>query len=199
MYGAGPIKKLLPMLLLAGVGLWAQQPGNPSENQPGNQPGNQPDRYDYRPPPPPPMQPNRPPMESSFRGKPRGRWWTDPALAKKLNLTDDQQKRMDALFQESRLKLIDLRATLEKQEVILRPLLEADQPNEGQVLAQIDKVAQARAELEKANARMLLGLRRVLTVDQWKQLQAMQVQRPMGRRWPDGNRGPRRPAGMDRR
>lgn len=122
-------------------------------------------------PPPPPMQPDRPPMERSFHGKPHGRWWTDPVLAKKLGLTEDQQKRMDALFQESRLKLIDLRATLQKQEVILQPLLEADQPDESQVLAQIDRVAQARAELEKANARMLLGLRRVLTLSQWKELQ----------------------------
>lgn len=178
------------MLLLTAAGLWAQQPGNP--------PGSQPDPGGFRP-PPPPMQPNRPPMESSFRARPRGRWWTDPTLAKRLNLTDDQQKRMDALFQESRLKLIDLRATLEKQEVILRPLLEADQPNEGQVLAQIDKVAQARAELEKANARMLLGLRRVLTIDQWKQLQAIQAEHALGGRWPNAERGPRRPERMDRR
>ena len=54
----------------------------------------------------------------------------------------------------------------------MEPLLAADQPDEGKILAQIDRVAQARAELEKANARMLLGLRRVLTPDQWKTLQA---------------------------
>jgi Spy/CpxP family protein refolding chaperone len=139
-------------------------------------------------------------MERSFHGEVRGRWWTDPALAKKLNLTEDQQKRMAGIFQESRLKLIDLRAALEKQEVILHPLLEADRPDEGQVLSQIDKVAQARAELEKANARMLLGLRRVLTLDQWKQLQTMQLQRRMDGRRAEGNdRVRRRPEGMDRR
>ena len=54
----------------------------------------------------------------------------------------------------------------------MEPLLAADQPDEGKILAQIDRVAQARAELEKANARMLLGLRRVLTPEQWKTLQA---------------------------
>lgn len=175
------MKRLLAVMFLAGAGLWAQQPGD------GPGPGG-------FSPPPPPMQPDRPPMERSFRGRERGRWWTDSALAKKLNLSEDQQKRMDTIFQESRLKLIDLRAMLEKQEVILRPLLEADQPNEEQVLAQIDKVAQARAELEKANARMLLGLRSVLTLDQWKQLQAMRFERPMVRRQPD-SRVPRPPDG----
>ena len=154
------VRRLVALLFLAGAGVWAQSPGG----QQGS--------------PPPPMQPHRPPMERSFHGKPRGRWWTDPALAKELGLTEDQQKHMDALFQESRLKLIDLRATLQKQEVILQPLLGADQPDESQVLAQIDRVAQARAELEKANARMLLGLRRMLTVSQWKELQAISYRPP---------------------
>ncbi len=96
----------------------------------------------------------------------------DPGLVQKLGLTADQQKRIDALFQQNRLKLIDLSAGLQKEEAILEPLLEADRPDESQVLAQIDRIAQARAELEKANARMLLGFRGVLTLDQWKKLEA---------------------------
>jgi Spy/CpxP family protein refolding chaperone len=101
---------------------------------------------------------------------------------------------MDDLFQQSRLKLIDLSAALEKQEVILQPLLGADQPNESQILSQIDKVAQARAELEKANARMLLGLRSVLTVDQWKKLQAeRRERRERIRTGGPGRGGPRPP------
>jgi Spy/CpxP family protein refolding chaperone len=102
-----------------------------------------------------------------------------PDLVQRLGLTADQQKRIDSLFQQNRLKLIDLSAAVEKEEAILEPLLEADRPEESQVLAQIDRVAQARAELEKANARMLLGFRGVLTLDQWKKLQA---EAPHGRR-----------------
>ena len=120
---------------------------------------------------PPPMRPNRPPMERAFHGGPPGRWWADAALVQKLGLTADQQKRIDTLFQQNRLKLIDLSAGLQKEEAILEPLLEADRPDEAQVLAQIDRIAQARAELEKANARMLLGFRGVLTLDQWKKLE----------------------------
>ena len=113
-----------------------------------------------------------PPPGSPMRATPRGRWWTDPALVQKLGLTEEQQKRIDGIFQQTRLKLIDLSAGVEKQEALLEPLLEADRPDEAQVLSQIDRVAQARAELEKANARMLLGFRSVLTQDQWKKLQA---------------------------
>jgi periplasmic protein CpxP/Spy len=122
--------------------------------------------------PGPPQGPNRPPMERGFHAGPPGRWWMDPMLVQKLGLTADQQKRIDALFQQHRLKLIDLSAGVQKEEAMLEPLLEADRPEESQVLAQIDRIAQARAELEKANARMLLGFRGVLTLDQWKKLQA---------------------------
>lgn len=69
------------------------------------------------------------------------------------------------------MKLIDLTAALEKQEAILDPLLNDEHPQESRVLSQIDAVAQARAELEKANARMLWGFRTVLTTAQWKTLQ----------------------------
>jgi len=105
---------------------------------------------------------------------PAGKWWDSPELATQINLTADQQKKMDEVFQQHRLRLIDLHAALEKEEAILDPLIDAANPDDAKVLPQIDRVAQARAELEKANARLLLGLRRVLTPEQWKQLESEQ-------------------------
>ena len=106
-----------------------------------------------------------------------GRWWNDPALVEKLKLTDEQRKSMDAILLEHREKLIDMRAAVEKGELELEPLMRDDQPNEAKILAQIDKVAQARAELEKANARFLLAIRSKLSPEQWKQLQADRAER----------------------
>ncbi len=99
-----------------------------------------------------------------------GKWWKDSDLMKRIGVSDDQVTKIEKIFQDHRLQLIDLHADLEKQEAILEPLVEADQPVESQVAAQIDKVAQARANLEKSDAMMLLAIRRVLTVDQWKKL-----------------------------
>jgi len=117
------------------------------------------------------------PMEHSFRGGEHGRWWDNPHVAQQIGLTDDQKTKMDDIFQQHRLQLIDLNATLQKDEVILHPLLEADQLDEAKILSQIDAIAQARAELEKANARMLFGIRRVLTPDQWKKVQTLARER----------------------
>jgi periplasmic protein CpxP/Spy len=142
-----------------------------------------------------PMSPHRPPMERAFRMGPRGRWWDNPDVVQKLGLSADQQKKMDDIFLQSRLKLIDQHASVEKEEAILEPLLSAEQPDETRILAQIDKVAQSRAELEKANARMLLGLRSVLTTAQWKTLQTLGPGDRFGRRNSDGPRGRRGPDG----
>jgi Spy/CpxP family protein refolding chaperone len=113
-------------------------------------------------------------MHPDLRIAPPGMWWKNPDIVQKLSLSQDQQKRMDDIFQQSRLQLIDLKANVEKQEVLLEPMLSANPPDTNKVLAQIDHVASARAELEKANARMLLGIRGVLSADQWTKLQAEQ-------------------------
>jgi periplasmic protein CpxP/Spy len=137
---------------------------------------------------------HRPPMERMLgAGGTHGRWWNDPQVVEKLNLTDDQRKSMDDVLQQHRENLIDLKANVEKAEVALEPLMSADQPNESAILAQIDRVAQARAELEKANARFLLALRAKLSPDQWKQLQAVRSERRAGpagaRNWRRGGPG----------
>jgi Spy/CpxP family protein refolding chaperone len=113
-----------------------------------------------------------PPMEHSFHGG-HGRWWDNPHLAQKIGLSDAQKRQMDEIFDKHRPQLEKLNDTLKKQEATLHPLLQADHLDEHKVLRQIDVIAQARANLEKANARMLFGLRKVLTPEQWKKLQAM--------------------------
>jgi len=163
-------------------------------------------------PPPPPsarMSPGHAPrsmehdrrdgMRPDFRIAPPGMWWKNSDLVQKLTLTADQQKRMDDIFQKSRLDLIDLKAALERQEVLLQPMLAENPPDTNKVLAQIDKVAQARANLEKSNARMLLGIRGVLSPDQWTKLQSetRENRRMIMRRFerPDDRHPPRGPNG----
>jgi Spy/CpxP family protein refolding chaperone len=112
---------------------------------------------------------------------PMGKWWKNSEIASKLQLTDAQVQKLEQTFQDHRLKLIDLHANVEREEAKLDPLVESDNPNEDQVLSQIDRIAAARAELEKANARMMLSVRKVVSLEQWKKLQEMQP-RPMMRR-----------------
>jgi Spy/CpxP family protein refolding chaperone len=137
-------------------------------------------------------------MHSGFRIGPPGMWWHNPDLIQKLTLTPDQQKRMDDILQQSRLQLIDLRANVEKQELLMEPMLAANPPDTNKILAQIDHTAQARAELEKANAKMLLSIRNVLTPDQWTKLQTERDNRMRMIRHGEMPGGPGGPGGSGR-
>lgn len=106
-------------------------------------------------------------------GHHHGRWWDNPHVAQKIGLTDAQKRQMDEIADRHRPRLKELNARLKKEEAALHPLLQGDKLNEHAALRQIDTIAQARANLEKANARMLFGLRKVLTPEQWKKLQEM--------------------------
>ena len=106
-----------------------------------------------------------------FRGRGMGQWWRNPAVAEKIGLSDQQKQQLEKISQDSRLKMIDLRADLEKQEVVLGPMLQTYHPDESQVLAQVEKVSQARAALQKARIQSMLAGRNVLTEEQWTKLQ----------------------------
>jgi Spy/CpxP family protein refolding chaperone len=103
----------------------------------------------------------------------KGTFWRNPEWIKLLDLSPDQQRKMDDVFQQYRLKLIDLTGSLQKEEIILEPLLASGKPApdaEAKIFIQIDRIADARAELEKANSRMLVGILRMLSAEQWSKL-----------------------------
>lgn len=159
------------LLLILSMSTALAQPAIPAPPAPPAPPASTMPPQPPMPPAPPAAGPRRPPLERAFHIGVPGRWWHDPRMVQKLALTADQQRKMDDIFQQHRLRLIDLNAALQREEAIMEPLVEAEQPDETKIVAQIDRVAQSRAELEKSNARMLLGIRRVLTPEQWKKLQ----------------------------
>lgn len=105
-----------------------------------------------------------------FRGGEMGEWWTNPKVAEDLGLSDQQKQQLEKISQDGRLKMIDLRADLEKQEVILGPMLRTYHADEARVLAQVEKVSRARAALEKQRVETMLASRGVLTEEQWNKL-----------------------------
>lgn len=110
-------------------------------------------------------------------------FWRSPEFAKTVGLTADQQKKMEDVFQQNRLKLIDLNGSLAKEESVLSALMSDLRPEEEtRILAQIDRVAEVRAELEKTNTRMLFGFRQVLTPEQWSKLSTTTRPAPADRR-----------------
>lgn len=164
---------LAGLVLMAAPCLFAQD-APPAPNGPGG--------------PPPPRAPHAPKaqrprhddggrpggdMHGELGGMPMGPWWRHPEVVTKLSLTPDQVKRIDDQFMKTREQLIDMHASLEKQQLELEPLLSANPVDQSKALAQISKIADTRAELEKTDAKMLLSIRAVLTADQWTKMRQM--------------------------
>ncbi len=105
-------------------------------------------------------------MRGGLQLGPPGRWWDDKHFAKDLKLRPDQQRRMDALFEENRSGLLKRLEALEQEQNRMEALTHAKAPDQFGLFAQIDRVAQARAELEKANTHLLLQLRGEMDPDQ---------------------------------
>lgn len=105
---------------------------------------------------------------------PPGRWWDDKHFAKSLKLRTDQQQRMDSLFEQNRPVLLRRYETLEQEQLRMESLLHASVLDESGLNAQIDRISQARADLEKANTHYLLQLRGEMDPDQIARLEGRQ-------------------------
>ena len=151
--------------------------------------------------PPPPSTEGGPPHRhmhggGGFPGMPGmlgfGRdWWRNSEIAQQINLTDPQKQQLSQIFASHRANLIQLRGNVENDEGKLRDLLEQDQPQQDQVLAQVSQLQNDRNSLEKEFTIMTLAFRGVLTPDQWKQLRSLSQQRMMNFRGRhEGRRGP---------
>jgi Spy/CpxP family protein refolding chaperone len=125
-------------------------------------------------------------------GPPPFDWWRNSELAQKLNLTDQQKQQLEQTFNQQRLQLVDLRAALEKEEIKLRDLMDSENFNESQAMAQIDTTQAARNKLMRSFASMAVQFRKILTAQQWKMLRDQEVMR-FHRQPPIGDGAPPKP------
>ena len=101
-------------------------------------------------------------------------WWSNAALVTRLGLTDVQKTRIEATFEAHRQGLVSSKEQLEKEEAQLAKLLDAESVDRSSIFTQINRVIQARGEMERTSATMTLEMREQLTRAQWAELQASQ-------------------------
>ena len=105
-------------------------------------------------------------MRGGLQLGPPGRWWDDKNFAKSVGLDSLQQHRMDDVFSANKGNLVKLYKNLQHEESQLGKIVRGKDLIESQIFDQIDRVAQARGELEKANAHMLLEIRKEMSPEQ---------------------------------
>jgi len=110
-------------------------------------------------------------MRGGLQLGPPGRWWDDRGFAKSLGLRPEQKRKMDDIFNANKGTILLRYQSLQQEEARLEDATREAQLDEASIFAAIDRVAQARASLEKANAHMLLLIRREMDKDQAERLE----------------------------
>jgi Spy/CpxP family protein refolding chaperone len=100
-------------------------------------------------------------------------WWKNPEVASELRLTEAQIKQLDQANMNTRLALIDAAADALKAHTRAQALLDADQLDEAAYNQQVTAISTDAANLVKTFGQMGLTIRRVLTPEQWKKLEAV--------------------------
>ena len=109
--------------------------------------------------------------------KQRPLWWIDPKLRAELSITDQQSAAVESVWQKTRPLLRDAWERLEKLEDALSAMTQKDGSDETAVLAQIERVENTRAELNKTRTMMIYRMNKLLTVDQRAKVKAMHDRR----------------------
>lgn len=102
---------------------------------------------------------------------PPGRWWDDKKFAQTLGLRTDQQKKMDAVFNANKGMILQRYETLQQEQARMEALTKESHLKEAEIFAQVDRVSQARAGLEKATAHLSLLLRQEMDPGQIARLE----------------------------
>jgi len=102
---------------------------------------------------------------------PPGAWWEDGRVAEFLALTDAQREEIRSRVYEHARRMADLNAEVRKAEIDLRETVGRDDFDPDAVRTAFAAFQAARQRLEQERFEMLLGVRTVLTTEQWNRLQ----------------------------
>lgn len=128
---------------------------------------------------------------------PPGKWWQRSEVVQRLQLTREQQQRLEDVFRQNATVLVDLKADVEKRGIELRNELDSTEPERQNVQRAAARLNEARGRLFERELMMLLDMRAVLTPEQWGRMREV-LERQQGPR--DRMQPPRRrpgPGGID--
>lgn len=121
--------------------------------------------------------------------------FSNPNIVEALNLTPEQQRKLEDLRYQQRKEAADLRRDMELKRLDLQRELDRDTPNTAAVDRLLDEQGALRTKLGKAKIHHMLDMKKILTPEQWSKvkdrMQARRAER-MGNRL--GRRGPGRGA-----
>jgi Spy/CpxP family protein refolding chaperone len=100
----------------------------------------------------------------------RGLWWRSAELAHELQLTEDEIEQLEQFFEASRLKMTELKNGVESEQVKLQTLLERRDFDEAAVMAQHERLENARSKLARERFAFFVEVRKIVGHERFLQL-----------------------------
>lgn len=123
---------------------------------------------------------------------PPGRWWENPRVVQEVGLTPEQQDEIHQLVYQHAEVMIGLNADVKRAELRLGELARKEPFDEQAVRKAWAEYQTARTKLENERFDLLIGIRKVLSSEQWKKLDEMRRQFQQRRRRPRERQRPGR-------
>lgn len=101
---------------------------------------------------------------------PPGKWWQRPEIVRELQLSNEQQEKLDDIFRAAANGLIDAKGEVEKLEIALRGELDRPQIQRAAVLRIARQLNEARGRRFEQELAMLVDMRAVLNDQQWARM-----------------------------
>jgi Spy/CpxP family protein refolding chaperone len=110
------------------------------------------------------------PAAAQMPEAPPGKWWKRPVVARLLNLSPEQQGKLEDIFGKRRREFVDLKADVERHQIDVEELVAKKDSDPKKVAASVDALEQSRFRLRKAATMMFLEQKDVLSAAQWQQI-----------------------------
>lgn len=95
-----------------------------------------------------------------------GKWWTKRPIIKELNLSADQQSRIEACWAQRNKVLVGQQEELRKRQQELAEMVDKDVIDEAAAMKLLEEVQQLRASLERNTFLMRIQIKNLLTPEQ---------------------------------
>jgi len=109
---------------------------------------------------------------ASAQNLPPGKWWQRPEIVRELQLSSEQQDKLDDIFRSAANELIDAKGDVEKLQISLRGELDRPQIQRAAVLRIAKQLNEARGRLFEHEIGMLVDMRAVLNDQQWAKMRS---------------------------
>ena len=96
------------------------------------------------------------------------------------DLTDEQKSKINDIVYNHRLKSLDTKNELEKNQIKMDQLMQADSPDENAILSLVEKNGELKTVLNKSRIEMMFELRGLLTPEQLEEFNNMPAPQMQG-------------------